>query len=54
MRARRVVLVHDEPIRPIDVPQEVIDVLCKDFGITPDQAADLVVLMHDELRGAKC
>lgn len=38
----------EERLRPIDVPQEVIDMLCRDFGIEPDQAVDLVMLLQDE------
>jgi hypothetical protein len=38
-----------ERIRPIDVPQEVIDMLCQSLGIQPDQAADFCVFYLDEL-----
>jgi hypothetical protein len=39
-------------LRPIDVPQKVIDMLAAAHGIDEWEAADLVVSLSDELRNA--
>ena len=41
-----------ERLRPTDVPQEVIDMLCKAHGIEPDVAVDLVIFMQKEAEEA--
>jgi hypothetical protein len=40
----------DKLIRPIEVPEEAIEELVKSLNIDTATAADLLVLLHDELR----
>jgi hypothetical protein len=37
-------------LRPIDVPQEVIEKLASSLGIDEGRAVDLVISLHDEVR----
>jgi hypothetical protein len=43
---------QSDRLRPVDVPEEIIEQLVKSLGIDEAEAADLVVFMDEELRTA--